>query len=133
MLLLMLVLARTDEKKQVVWAVFLSSYLATLLAYAVSPVRPSAWYWAGPFVVAAFGYAAAYLKWRGMDDSVHWRAGIGAGFWAALARPLPLDYASLGPVGTLLAYWMSRRWQSAREADVAAMAQATRSTGTVSS
>jgi hypothetical protein len=130
MLLLMLFFARTDEKKQVLWAVFLSSYLATLLAYAMSPVRPSAWYWCGPLVVGAFGYVAAYFKWRGMDDSVHWRAGIGEGFWAPLARPLPLDYASLGTAGALMGYWMSRRWQSAREAEVAAMAQASRSTNT---
>ena len=130
MLLLMLFFTRTDEKKQVLWAVFLSSYLATLLAYAMSPVRPSAWYWCGPLVVGAFGYVAAYLKWRGMDDAVHWRAGIGEGFWAPLGRPLPLDYASLGTAGALLGYWMSRRWQSAREAEVAAMAQASRSTNT---
>lgn len=130
MLLLMLFFTRTDEKKQVLWAVFLSAYLATLLAYAMSPVRPSAWYWCGPLVVGAFGYVAAYLKWRGMDDAVHWRAGIGEGFWAPLGRPLPLDYASLGTAGALLGYWMSRRWQSAREAEVAAMAQASRSTNT---
>ncbi len=130
MLLLMLFFARTDEKKQVLWAVFLSSYLATLLAYAVSPVRPGAWYWAGPLVVGVFGYVAAYFKWRGMDDSVHWRAGIGEGFWAALSRPLPLDYASVGTAGALLAYWMSRRWQSAREAEVSAMGAAPHSGNT---
>jgi hypothetical protein len=30
-----------------------------------------------------------------------------------LARALPLDYASAGPAGAILGYWMSRRWQRA--------------------
>jgi hypothetical protein len=130
-MVLMLFFTRTDEKKQVLCAIFVSSFLATLLAYAMSPVRPSAWYWVAPLVVGVFGYTAAYFKWRGAPaDTVHWRLGIGEGFWAPLARPLPLDYASFGPAGTLIGYWMSRRWHSAREADVAAMAAASRSTNT---
>ena len=34
---------------------------------------------------------------------------------APLSRPLPLDYASVGPAGALIGYWMSRRWHRTRQ------------------
>ena len=37
------------------------------------------------------------------------------GYAPALARPLPLDYASAGVAGSLLGYWTGRRWQKHRE------------------
>lgn len=118
MALLMLLLAREDDKKQVLASVFVSSFLATLLAYAFAPVRPSAWYWVGPLVVGLTGYSAAYLNW-GRGGTSLWKAGFAAGFLAPLARPLPLDYASLGPAGAILGYWVSRRWQRAKELEAA--------------
>jgi hypothetical protein len=111
---LIVLLARTDEKKQVLAAVGLASFLATLLAYAASPARPSVSFWAGPIVVGIAGYAAAYLMW-GSTDPVVWKSGQGGGFVAPLARPLPLDYASLGTAGALAGYWTSRQWQRAKE------------------
>jgi hypothetical protein len=32
-----------------------------------------------------------------------------------LARPLPLDYAGSGVAGSIVGYWVSRRWQHERE------------------
>jgi hypothetical protein len=117
MAVLMVLLAQTDDTKQAMAAVFLASFFATLLAYAFVPVRPSVWYWAGPLVVGVIGYAAAYLNWGRGGPSL-WKAGLGAGFLAALARPVPLDYASMGPAGAILGYWMSRRWQRAKELEL---------------
>lgn len=114
MAVLVLLIARTDEKKQVLAAVGIASFVATLLAYAVSPVRPSVWYWAGPVVVGVAGYAAAYFTW-GSTDPLVWKSGTGGGALAALARPLPLDYASLGTAGAIAGYWTSRQWQRAKE------------------
>ena len=114
MAVLTLLLAQTDDTKQAMAAVFCASLLATLLAYAFSPVRPSVWYWAGPLAVGAIGYAAAYMNWGRGGPSV-WKSGLAAGFLAPLARPVPLDYASAGPAGAILGYWLSRRWQRAKE------------------
>ena len=111
---LVLLLAQTDEKKQVLAAVCIASFCATLVAYAVSPVRPSVWYWAGPIVVGAFGYLIAYFTYAGTPP-VMWKNGAGGGALAALARPLPLDYASLGTAGAIAGYWTSRQWQRAKE------------------
>jgi hypothetical protein len=116
MFLLMLLLARADDKKQVLAAVFLSSFLATLLAFTFAPVRPSTWFWAGPLAVGLIGYAWNYLNWGRGGWSV-WKAGLGAGMLAPLGRPLPLDYASLGPAGAILGYWISRGWERAKEAE----------------
>jgi hypothetical protein len=114
MAVLVALLARTDEKKQVLAAVALGSFLATLLAYSVAPVRPATWFWIGPVVVGAFGYVAASFAWRNASP-VEWKTGMGGGILGALARPLPLDYASLGTAGALLGYWISRQWQRAKE------------------
>ena len=119
---LVLLLARTDEKKQVLAAVFAGSLLAALLAYAVSPARPSVWFWAGPLLTAVIGYLAAYAAW-GSADPVAWKSGRGGGLLAPLARPLPLDYASLGTAGAIAGYWTSRQWQRAKELEKQAAPQ----------
>lgn len=114
---LVVLLARTDDKKQVLAAVGVASFLGTLLAYSAAPVRPSAWYWAGPFVVGVVGYVVASF---GSVPVAAWKDGLGRGLLAPLARPLPLDYASFGPAGALLGYWMSRQWHRAKELEMAA-------------
>ena len=43
--------------------------------------------------------------------------GIVGGMVPPLARPLPLDYASMGPAGAMLGYWVSRSWHLEREHD----------------
>ena len=111
---LVLLLARTDEKKQVLAAVAIASFCSTLVAYAVSPVRPSVWYWAGPIAIGIVGYVVTYFSWAGVP-LVAWKTGTGGGTLAALARPLPLDYASLGTAGAIAGYWTSRQWQRAKE------------------
>jgi len=122
MLVLMLLLAQVDDKKQVVIAVFLSSFLATLLAYTFAPVRPSIWFWAGPLAVGLIGYAWDYLNWGRAGASV-WKAGLGAGQLSPLGRALPLDYASVGPAGAMLGYWISRGWERAKETDTPEVAE----------
>ena len=122
----MLLLARTDDQKQALAAVFVSSFLATLVAYAFNPVRPSVSYWAGPLAVGVVGYVAAYLNWGRGSPSL-WKAGLAAGFLAPFARPLPLDYATLGPAGAIVGYWMSRRWQRTKELEEQAQGTATAS------
>ena len=104
-----MLLAPSDAKAQVLAAVGISAFLATAASHSLFPVRPSIWYWIGPLMVGVFGYGAAYFNG---DDA--WKIGVIRGLFAPLARPLPLDYASVGTAGAILAYWMSRRWQRAR-------------------
>jgi hypothetical protein len=99
-------LSATDRKFQVVAAIGLASFLGTVVAHSIYPVRPSAWFWVGPFVVGAAGYAWA---WSQAGDYL-----IGSPA-NPLARALPLDYASVGPAASIIGYWMSRRWRRDRE------------------
>lgn len=100
-------IARSEDKKQVLAAVGLGSFLAAFFPYWHHAARPSAWYWSGPLAVGLAGYLLAYfIPPAGWEIG---RPGYPAGFLAALARPLPLDYASLGTAGALLGYWMRRR------------------------
>jgi hypothetical protein len=97
----LLLLAPTDAKKQVLVAVFLAGFVGTSLGDYLFPHRKAAaWYWVGPLVVGAVGYLLAH------SNATPWTNGNPAGSFAALARPLPLDYASAGCAGTLLGYWL---------------------------
>jgi hypothetical protein len=118
--MLVILLARTDDKKQVLSAVAVASLLSSLLAYSIVPARPSVCFWAGPIIAGVVGYVAAYLSW-GSVDPVTWKSGQGGGLFMPLARPLPLDYASLGTAGAILGYWTSRQWQRAKELETEAI------------
>ncbi len=109
MIFLMSVLCQTDRKVQVLAAVGISAFLATLGAQSIFPTRPSTWFWFGPLILGLLGYLFAYY-----GDGL-WTTGVIYGYDPALARPLPLDYAAAGPVGALLGYWTCRRWQALHE------------------
>jgi hypothetical protein len=111
MIVLMLLLAQTDKKAQVVWSVALSAFLAALGAHSLFPSRPSSWYWVTPLIVGAIGYV---LAWTGGNTLP---GGAVGGLAPALARPLPLDYASAGVAGAIYGYWTSRHWQHERDHD----------------
>ncbi|HEY7089373.1 MAG TPA: hypothetical protein VH518_14850 [Tepidisphaeraceae bacterium] len=111
MIVLMILLCRTDQKPQVIAAVGVSSYLAALAAHHYVVTRPSIWFWAGPLVVGVLGYVAQYFS------PTDWMIGDARGsfFFANLARPMPLDYAGVGPAAALLGYWTSQRWHKSHE------------------
>lgn len=100
---LMSLLCRSDDKGQVLASVGLSSFVAALGAQWFSPVSPSPWLFSGTFIVALVGYISCYFTPAGIVT------GRTSGYFAALARPLPLDYASAGVAGALLGYWMGVR------------------------
>jgi len=112
MFFLMTILCQTDQKKQVLAAVGISAFLATLGAHSIFPTRPSVWFWCVPLIIGLLGYIFAFV------GDGRWTTGEIFGYDPALARPLPLDYASADPVGALLGYWTSRRWQHTRQDDL---------------
>ena len=94
-------LAVTTAKKQVAVAILIGAFCSTALAEYLFPNRKSAlFYWIGPFLVGAVGYAAAYI-YAG-DASI----GLAQGPLANLAHPTPLDYAGSGIIGMLMGYWV---------------------------
>jgi hypothetical protein len=102
--LVVLLLTQTDAKKQCVAAVFTAGLIGATTAQSFFPGSRSArWYWIGPVAVGVIGYLLAAMFSQG------WSSGSREldGFWAPLARPLPLDYASAGMFGVLIGYWMS--------------------------
>lgn len=109
MIVLMMLLAQSDDKVQVIGAVAVAAFAAAALAHSAFPVEPSLYFWIGPGVTAVIGYAWAY------SSPGPWLVGHPAN---ALAAPLPLDYASVGPASALLGYWMSRRWLRARQSHI---------------
>lgn len=110
MLLSMLVLAQSDKKMQVLAAVGISAWLGTIASHALFPVRPSIWFWIGPMWVGLIGYLLAFASPEGFN------LGYISGTYAALARPLPLDYAGIGTAAAIFGYWSSRQRMSLRDA-----------------
>lgn len=104
----MTLLARTDAKAQVGLSVALAGLLGSIGAHTLFPVQPSIWYWISPLIVGVVGYVAGYISPDG------WIIGQANGALAPLARPLPLDYASLGVAGAIAGYWIARDWQQAK-------------------
>jgi hypothetical protein len=104
MALLELLLVQSDSKAQAMAGVFIAAFLGSLAGYHFTQVPEAIWYLIGPPVVGIVGYLLAFFATTSLGTGeVH-------GWAAALARPVPLDYASLGIVGSLLGYWTSRRW-----------------------
>jgi hypothetical protein len=99
-----MILCQSEAKNQCLAAVGIASLLGSVLAYKYAPTRPSIWFWIGPLIVGVVGYAIAAM---GYDD--HLNIGIPTGFFAPLARPLPLDYASFGVAGGILGYWVMHK------------------------
>ena len=102
--IVVLILAQTDAKKQCVAAVFIAGLVASSVMQSNSPApQAGRWYWIAPIAVGVTGYLLAAIQSQGWITGSHELDG----FWAPLARPLPLDYASAGMFGALLGYWMS--------------------------
>lgn len=104
MAVIVTLLCQSDRPGQTACAVFLGSWLASWSAFRFIAVAPGVWYWAAPFVVGIAGYL-----YTAMYGSATAPIGQPGGLLAALARPVPLDYASLGVAGALIAYWSNRR------------------------
>ena len=97
----MMFLCQSEAKNQALASVGISSLAGAMIAYKYAPTRPSFWFWIGPLLTGVIGYALAAL---GQDSNLN--VGVPTGTFAALARPLPLDYAGAGVAGALLGYWM---------------------------
>jgi hypothetical protein len=105
MSLIMMFLCQSEAKYQSLASVGIASCVGTMIAFMSFPTRPGIWYWTGPLAVGLIGYIIAAT---GNDPTM----AIGHpshGIFSALARPLPLDYASAGPAGSILGYWMMRK------------------------
>jgi hypothetical protein len=113
MAVFMMILCRTGERAQVFFAVGISAYVAVWISHSFIPTRPAAWFWAGPVACGLAGYI-----WAGFTSSPSELAiGEPGGFLAPLARPLPLDYASIGVAAALWRYVQSRTHQLQRVAE----------------
>lgn len=108
----MLLLCQSDAKPQVLASLGITCFFASIGAHHFIATHPSIWYWLGPMIVGAVGYTMQYF------NPGEWMIGDFKGFFAPLARPLPLDYAGMGTAASLLGYWTSKRWRSGQIDDV---------------
>ena len=104
-----LILAYTPQKKQILAGIFVAGLASTGIAEAYFADRKAGrWYWIAPLVVGSVGYLLSCFSHEGIET------GDLTTSFGALARVLPLDYASLGCAGVLLGYW----WMSPEEEEI---------------
>jgi hypothetical protein len=113
--LLVMLIALDDAKQQVMAAIFIASFGGSAFAHTFFPTGPRSWYWLPPLLVGHVGFLMAWFFVPNGLFTADFR-----GPFAGLYRPLPLDYASMGPAGAIIGHWMSRRWQRERLAAQAA-------------
>jgi hypothetical protein len=109
--LLVMLLAQSEDKQQVMGGIFIAAFAGSAVAHSFFPTGPRSWYWLPPLLVGLMGFLLAWLFAPTGLFTADFR-----GSFAGLYRPLPLDYASMGPAGAIIGHWMSRRWQRDRNA-----------------
>lgn len=110
MAVMMLILCRSGSRAQVFFAVGISAYMAVWVTHGLIPTRPAIWFWAAPVLCGVVGYLWAWMNTSPAQLAI----GEPGGTLAALARPLPLDYASIGIAAALWRYVQSRSHQIRR-------------------
>jgi hypothetical protein len=98
-------LVPSADKKQAIFGVLASAFIATGISHHYNRDEAAVrWYWIGPMVVGLIGYLAVGFS-AAAQEAVE--TGRLTGTFAALARPLPLDYIGAGGVGVVLGYWIA--------------------------
>jgi hypothetical protein len=104
-----LFIARTEAKQQAWAAVGIGAFAGSAIAESFVPTRRQSFAFIPPLLVGILGYILVYF-----DPAGYTTADL-TGSYAALARPLPLDYAAAGPAGALLGLWMARAWSREKQ------------------
>ena len=103
-------LEQSDAKKQSIAAMLIAACTGAIVARRVFPTRTTLPCLVAPGAVGLIGYLGACSMNEG------WQTGFLHGPLAVLARPVPLDYASVGVAGAIFGFWTSRRGQFAEQA-----------------
>lgn len=109
-IVLLTILCPSPQKGQALGMAGLSGMLASMFVHHVYKVRSSFWYLCGTMLAGVLAYL-----YTGLFSPAGAVIGVTTGWVAGAARPLPIDYASLGVAGTIFGYWTSRVWQSTKQ------------------
>lgn len=101
----LLVLMASEAKFQGIFAVGISSLVGGIIAQYLFPTPSNGCYWLPPLMVGVIGYVLAYFNPTGVN------IGELTGRFAALGRPVPLDYAGSGVAAAIIGHWLARAWQ----------------------
>ena len=106
---MLLVLMKSSNRGQILFALGASFLLGTMIAHQLFPATQSAVAWAGPVLGAVFLYALTCASSIGLGPQA-WREVL------INARALPVDWITFGAGGAVLGYWISARIHEMRRA-----------------
>lgn len=105
--------ASAIERGQVYFAVSLGFFAGALAGHQLWRRGAAGWYALGVAVLAVIGYGLGYVR---PTPALPLYAGLATTPPNALFRALPVEYLSMGVVGSLAGYWFSRRLHAGRAA-----------------
>ena len=100
--IILMLLMRSPERGQIIFALFASFLLATLIAHQQFATRFSVAAWAAPLITGVVFYMLAIAS----------SGDVGPNAWIRVqlfARALPVDWMAAGGAGSVLGYWISER------------------------
>jgi hypothetical protein len=112
-----LLLMRSAQRGQILFAVFVGFFLALFVSHQAFPTSLTPVAWAVPMLVGIGFYVLAAFTVGGPASSYSGGGGAGPGAWADVpfyAQVLPVDWLTAGAGGGLLGYWLSCRVQELR-------------------
>lgn len=115
-IILILVLLRTSDSGQVIFALLTANFLAVLAAQQSFPTRSSVSAWAGPMLIGILFYLLATFGAMAFPQGQQ----AGPNLWANVmlyACPLPIDWMTAGAGGGVLGYWISQRIREIKHID----------------
>jgi hypothetical protein len=99
---LVIILLRTSDRGQIIFALLVSNFLAMLLAHQFFPSPYSIIAWMAPMLIGVLFYCLAAMS------SIHY----GVNAWTQVspyAGALPIDWMTAGAGGGVLGHWISQR------------------------
>ena len=106
-------LMRSADRKQVLFAVFASFFVASLIAHQVFPTSCTILMWLAPVLVGLGAYALAAVNASGLGDAATaWR------HVPDVALALPIDWIAVGGAGAVIGAWLSERHHEHKHIEV---------------
>jgi len=100
--ILLMLLMQSAERGQIIFALFASFLLATIIAHQQFATRFSVAAWSAPLITGIVFYMLAIAASGDVEANVWTRVQL-------FARALPIDWMTAGGAGAVLGYWISER------------------------
>ena len=112
---LLMLMMHTDATRQAAISLLIASAVGSAIAFRFIPAVGGVWLWTSPILAGLIAYV-----WTAVAGTDNLPIGEPTGFFGALARAAPLDFACMGVLGSLYGYYFGRGWVGQAKTDAKA-------------